>query len=527
MGDLEGVFAAGQGAGNQLHSVVVDDIGVNAGILCGPALGNRQRHGALTGIGLAINSGSHVIGDVCFCVKGKARSNFLHFHRCLLALGASHRNGDTRGIIRGGQLYLTGEVVGVALGHGGDQVIDLVLAICPTLGRAIAPAAQNAANNGYLLVCNILGLGNRRILDSFQGILVTPLALGPDIIQVIAQHIVPRIIVVENLEASIVQFGHGCIVCALRPIADHNILVKRNGGCLSGIKKTIIIGQRGHFGILDHLGNFIDILCEGCVLRIAQAAEAILVRCKVIILAALGRKIRDVLLLECLDKLNLRIGGQAHLGIGSLSANAQLIHGADQRIHVARRIEHGDDGNVFALGIGNNGVHVSLGQHRAGSILTVTVRGVAISDSIFHIIAAICLVVGLHRHIVQQEPETVVAEGQLQVREVIFCQLIDDALDLTDGEILSAAVQVENAQELAVLGRGLVLARLGAGRGGECGDGQQPDHQNHRQNQRQQSLPRRSCLRLVHFVHSFPLYVIFHCPVRGAAETSPARFQAL
>ena len=110
---------------------------------------------------------------------------------------------------------------------------------------------------------------------------------------------------------------------------------------------------------------------------------------------------------------------------------------------------------------------------------------------------------------------------------VAFGGVVDHLLDLIDGKILSAAVQVENAQELAVLGRGLVLARLGAGRGGECGDGQQPDHQNHRQNQRQQSLPRRSCLRLVHFVHSFPLYVIFHCPVRGAAETSPARFQAL
>ena len=128
MGDLEGVFAAGQGAGNQLHSVVVDDISANAGILCGPALGNRQRHGALSGIGLAINGGGHVIGDVCFCVKGKARSNFLHFHRCLLALGASHRNGDTRGIIRGGQLYLTGEVVGVVLGHQRNQRINVIYA---------------------------------------------------------------------------------------------------------------------------------------------------------------------------------------------------------------------------------------------------------------------------------------------------------------------------------------------------------------------------------------------------------------
>ena len=156
MGDLEGVFAAGQGAGNQLHSAVVDDIGANAGSLCGPALGNRQRHGALTGIGLAINGGSHVIGDVCFCVKDKVRSNFLHFHRCLLALGASHRNGDTRGIIRGGQLYLTGEVVGVVLCHGLDEVVDTLLVglvLFPiaiarriTNTRAIAPHAQDAAH---------------------------------------------------------------------------------------------------------------------------------------------------------------------------------------------------------------------------------------------------------------------------------------------------------------------------------------------------------------------------------------------
>ena len=135
---------------------------------------------------------------------------------------------------------------------------------------------------------------------------------------------------------------------------------------------------------------------------------------------------------------------------------------------------------------------------------TSVVSGFAALDSRLNSITLVLRPVHRDGHIIQQEAQAVVAEGQLDMRIVIFRQLIDDALDLTDGEILSAAVQVENAQELAVLGRGLVLARLGAGRGGECGDGQQPDHQNHRQNQRQQSLPRRSCLRLVHFVHSFP-----------------------
>ena len=197
-----------------------------------------------------------------------------------------------------------------------------------------------------------------------------------------------------------------------------------------------------------------------------------------------------------------------------LTAHAQSVHRIDRRVHVARCVEQGDDLNALGIGILDDGIHVALAQLAGGAGRKVRV---ALLNGTGDSCAAVVLAVDRQGHIVQQEAQAVVAEGQLQVREVIFCQLIDDALDLTDGEILSAAVQVENAQELAVLGRGLVLARLGAGRGGECGDGQQPDHQNHRQNQRQQSLPRRSCLRLVHFVHSFPLYVIF----------SPARFQAL
>ena len=170
---------------------------------------------------------------------------------------------------------------------------------------------------------------------------------------------------------------------------------------------------------------------------------------------------------------------------------------------MSRGIKHRDDLNARFIGIGNDGVHIALGQH-TGSCTGKAVAAVAALDSRLNSITLVLRPVHRDGHIIQQEAQAVVAEGQLDMRIVIFRQLIDDALDLTDGEILSAAVQVENAQELAVLGRGLVLARLGAGRGGECGDGQQPDHQNHRQNQRQQSLPRRSCLRLVHFVHSFP-----------------------
>ena len=101
---------------------------------------------------------------------------------------------------------------------------------------------------------------------------------------------------------------------------------------------------------------------------------------------------------------------------------------------------------------------------------------------------------------IEAEAQAIVTERQLQMRIVIFRQLVDDPFDLSDAEILSAAVEVEDAHELVRRRR---RARLAVTRR-EGRDRQQAHCHDHRENQRQHSLPQRSCLRLIHVFHSFP-----------------------
>ena len=329
---------------------------------------------------------------------------------------------------------------------------------------------------------------------------------------------------------------HGGIAApAIGPVADEDVGVERTAGGVAIEVNAVVEGHGGHFGILDHLGNSVDIghivavLAGG--LEVAEAHGAggeyvigIFIRAHVEVLAALARKVADVLLQQGLGKGHG--GGVGHVdGTGRAAIGAVLprqSRGCGQDgVHVARGVDTGNHAHALGGGVGDDFVHLGLGQliH-----VEVVIRLIAGVDGGRHPLAAVRLPVYRQGHIVQQEAQAIVAHGQLDIVKSSRRRIVDDLLDAVDAEILAAAVQEHDVVLVAGVFR---VTRLGAGRGSECGDGQQPDHQNHRQNQRQQSLPRRSCLRLVHFVHSFPLYVIFHCPVRGAAETSPARFQAL
>ena len=113
---------------------------------------------------------------------------------------------------------------------------------------------------------------------------------------------------------------------------------------------------------------------------------------------------------------------------------------------MTRRVDQRDDGDVLALRIGNDRVHIRLREliHAA----RIVILHVAVMDLRLHVITGIGLSIRRDRHIVQQETQAVVADRQFYVRIVRRGSCVDQRLDLSDAEILSAAIQMENAHEI-------------------------------------------------------------------------------
>ena len=81
---------------------------------------------------------------------------------------------------------------------------------------------------------------------------------------------------------------------------------------------------------------------------------------------------------------------------------------------MSRGIKHRDDLNARFIGIGNDGVHIALGQH-TGSCTGKAVAAVAALDSRLNSITLVLRPVHRDGHIIQQEAQAVVAEGLLAV----------------------------------------------------------------------------------------------------------------
>ena len=265
--------------------------------------------------------------------------------------------------------------------------------------------------------------------------------------------------------------GGGVTAPAGGPIADDDIVVKGAGRSISIVVNTVVERHGGHargLHLRSHIvdiGNKITILAAGNQTGKAAARHVvgILVAAHVEILAALVGKVLNVL-------IHQRQGEVHRCGVGHVNSpggvavsrvgDAHILHAVQDGVHVTRSVQQGNYPDALAVRIADDGVHLSLGQ-------LVICTGIIV-----------CLVArlntGLHRfarertvstvsavaeaHITQQEAETVVAHGQLHVGVVVRSQRINDTLDLVHGEILSAAIQMEN------LHKGVIAFRKDGGR---------------------------------------------------------------
>ena len=107
-----------------------------------------------------------------------------------------------------------------------------------------------------------------------------------------------------------------------------------------------------------------------------------------------------------------------------------------------RGVQQGNYPDALLFGIADDGVHLVLGQ--CVPIWVIIVRHVAPLDTGLHIIAGVGSTVHSDGHIFQQEAQAVVADRQFQIVIIVIRKRINDTLDLVHGEILSAAIQMEN-----------------------------------------------------------------------------------
>ena len=329
-------------------------------------VGQPQLHGIIRG-------NSHIVAAV----------RLLHRRHS----AAVHRCEDRGGIL---------EIVGVLLGHLGNQVVDAlpVGLACTWMTRtrvsvfivshagAIAPHAQDAAKKPLRVgvVLAILHPRYRRILNPIQGSLIAPLTTGPNLEQKIAQHIVPVIRIVKYFKAFAQQSLNCCKVFVVCPIADNDIGIEREirtifalalqGAGVTGMVNAIVIGQRLHALALDDFVHGIDHLRIG---KIIVAVESTLICANIEHGAALTGKVRRILLQQSLSKGHgrpvrgfyspvRRFALAISFNVFVVIAHSKFTLGFDHGVHMTGSVKHRNDLDTLAVGIGNDGVHITLAQ---------------------------------------------------------------------------------------------------------------------------------------------------------------------
>ena len=258
-------------------------------------------------------------------------------------------------------------------------------------------------------------------------------------------------------------------VVAVGPIADHDLaapVLQRVLQVAVGAE-AVVEHQSGHALACDVVRQRAQHVRQLGILGLGKVFVAALVRSKVEIVALAG-KIVDIFFHQLRDKGDRLVVVHAE-GLGGdtlavcvagedIHRHAQRLHGRDQRVGVARNVNHGDNPDALAGGIGIDDVHVRLCQLVGAKVLIALVARL---DGTLHRVAVIGDTAGRHRQVIGQKAQAVVAEGQLDVRVVTGLGIVDDCLQIVHGEIFSAAVDVDNPQKL-VLGAGFLRRIPGA-----------------------------------------------------------------
>ena len=276
------------------------------------------------------------------------------------------------------------------------------------------------------------------------------------------------IIHTQNIVIIAMGVDHGMTLCchilsrqrvivapAGSPEGDHNIGIKGVRGLTLEVD-TVIESHGLHTGCLNHGVQLVDIVHKQLVLTTAHqmakthCTAAVLIICILVStdvehLAALGCEVIHILLQQGLHKGNRRAVLQVNGACRTVVAgrHAQIGHGCDEGIHMAGVIQKRDNLNARCLCMGNDFIHLGLGQlvDRGGIALLIIVCLVAVLDRRGHFRIRIAA----HRHIIQQEAQAIVAEGQLQMGKTCCLHFCDQCLDPINGKVFAAVIQVQDA----------------------------------------------------------------------------------
>ena len=452
-----------------------------AGVDGAPVSRNGQRDGRRAGVGGAARRlGRDVVrDDLAVGRAGDGGGGVLLGHGHARKAGGG--DGDARARILDGRA-LRGQGRAKGRDRGGGLAHDISVGV--RTGR-VAPDAEH--RTGRIVDRAVL---STRCLEA--GIL-EPAGLGGTALPTgIAKDPIIIAVGVDQLEALRLQIrsGHGRIAGpAGGPIADDDVRIEGAAGGDVVEVDAVVERHRPHASILDHLGDITDIgdveAVLASALKVAEPHGArgvlivgILIRTHIEVLAALAGEIGDVLLEEGLRE---RDGG----GVGHVDGPGRVVIGTirtsqagrrrQDRIHMPRRVDAGDDAQALGRGIGDDGVHLALRQLIGREVVIPFVARV---DGGRNCAAFIGRPIDRQGHVIQQEAQTVVADCQLDVVEASGGGVVDDLLDALDAEILPAAVEEDDLHEVVLGAARVVLLRR------KRRPRQQAEHHHQRQEQR-------------------------------------------
>ena len=443
------------------------------------ALGSFGDHIPGQGIGSTLNGGDLGLGD------GQAGQ-------------AGGGQDDAGGIVGQDDLLLRlGSLAGhqaVHLGQSLAEGSDDGCGLGDHIGAAVSVAGVGPdAEHGTGGVGNGLAAGEIGVIEigSLDGTaLPAAVAQDPVVVAVGVDHLVA-------LGCDGGSVGNLIAVPAGGPVADLVGLVGLHGHIFVVlVVEAVVEGTGGHAQVEDDVGGIVQELNELGVQGRAHALEAhgrqvvgILVRADVVELAAPGSEVSGILLGQAQSEGHglVIVQSDGALGGGVALLVAEAGEGLQDGTHVAGNVDAGDDVDALAVGIGDDVVHLGLGQVHVGTVGSLAgAVGVAVAQSRGQVVGAVG---GGQAHVIQREAEAlVVGQVQLHLVEAGIGSIVDDGLQLVGSEILSARIHMDDAV-------GIVILR------GTDADGQEGhDHAQH-QNQRHDTLD---------LVHIRYLLGIFH-----------------
>ena len=174
----------------------------------------------------------------------------------------------------------------------------------------------------------------------------------------------------------------------------------------------------------------------------------ILVCAHVEVLAALAYKVVNILLNQRLRECNSlcirQVNGSRRIFISN-STKSQRFHAINDGIHMTRGVDERNNRDALFISIRDNLIHLALRQLVG---IEIVVCFIACVNRLRNRLTAVCLVLCCHRHVIEQEAQSVIAHAQFQIVISICGSVVNDLLDTVNAEILSAGIKMDDLHEV-------------------------------------------------------------------------------